>query len=62
MQMFKNKLQILTTFKDRKTRYGIDRKPNLDIKAINGKPFKATYEYDKDNIHCLAIIEFNEVG
>lgn len=31
----------MTTYKDKKTKYGINRVPNLDIKSINGEPFKA---------------------
>jgi len=50
---------ILTTYKDHKRKWGTDRTPNLDIKQINGKPFKAEYEY-KNNGYCIAHIEVEE--
>jgi len=51
-------IEILTTWKQKKTKYGYDKRPNLDIKAINGKPFNAEYTYLPSG-ECIAKIEFN---
>ena len=52
------KIEILTTTKKSYSKkYGTSIKPNLDIKSINGKPFKAYYKY-MANGYCLATIEY----
>ena len=53
------KIEILTTTKIRKIKGVTGKYPNLDIKSINGKPYKAEYQY-LENGECKAILEFEQ--